>query len=134
MRTILSISTGLFLLAGSLLAQESTKDFEKNWHQWRGPWATGVAPEGDPPVEWSEEMNVKWKAEMPGIGHATPIIWEDQMILLSAVQTDKEIKPEKPEEGEEQNSWMKPVKTNFVHEFIVFSVSRKNGTVYQPDP
>ncbi len=129
MRTILSISTGLFLLAGNLFAQESTGDFEKNWHQWRGPSATGVAPTGDPPVEWSEEKNVMWKAEMPGIGHATPIIWEDQMILLSAVQTDREIKPEESAEGEEQNSWMKPVKTNFIHEFVVFSVSRKNGTI-----
>ena len=129
MHTILSISTGLFLLAGNLFAQESTGDFEKNWHQWRGPSATGVAPTGDPPVEWSEEKNVMWKAEMPGIGHATPIIWEDQMILLSAVQTDREIKPEESAEGEEQNSWMKPVKTNFIHEFVVFSVSRKNGTI-----
>jgi outer membrane protein assembly factor BamB len=119
----------MFLLAGTLFAQGNPEDYDKNWHQWRGPSANGIAPDGNPPIEWNEEMNIKWKAEIPGIGHATPIVWGDQIILLSAVQTDQEIKPEEPEEDEEQNSWMSPNKTNFVHEFLVLSVSRRDGAI-----
>ena len=38
---------------------------EQNWGQWRGPRADGVAPNGDPPTEWSESKNVKWKFRFP---------------------------------------------------------------------
>src|SRR5215217_3766373 len=31
------------------------------WPQWRGPLATGEAPDGNPPAEWSETRNIKWK-------------------------------------------------------------------------
>ena len=28
---------------------------DDNWPQWRGPLQSGVAPEGDPPVEWAAD-------------------------------------------------------------------------------
>lgn len=40
---------------------------------------------GNPPLTWSEEKNVKWKVAIPGRGHATPIIWEDKVFVLTAV-------------------------------------------------
>jgi hypothetical protein len=56
-----------------------------HWPQWRGPLATGVAPHGNPPVEWSETKNVRWKTTLPGRGHSTPIVWQDRVYL-----TDRE--------------------------------------------
>jgi outer membrane protein assembly factor BamB len=129
MREISTITVLLVLLSGYSIAQESLADYEKYWPQWRGPSASGVALTGDPPTEWNENLNIKWKAEVPGIGHATPIIWEDQIILLSAVKTDQEVKPEEPDEDQQQNDWMAPVITNFIHEFVVFSIDRKDGTI-----
>ena len=38
------------------------------WPQWRGPMATGVATSADPPVEWSETRNIRWKIALPGNG------------------------------------------------------------------
>ncbi|MCH7825979.1 MAG: PQQ-like beta-propeller repeat protein [Acidobacteria bacterium] len=58
---------------------------ERYWPQWRGPNFDGVAPIGDPPIEWSETKNVAWKVEIPGSGYATPVIWEDRIFVLSAV-------------------------------------------------
>ena len=46
---------------------------ESNWPQWRGPLGTGVAPNADPAVEWSETKDARWKVAVPGKGHATPI-------------------------------------------------------------
>ena len=31
------------------------------WAQWRGPLNTGVSPTANPPLEWSETENVRWK-------------------------------------------------------------------------
>ena len=56
-----------------------------NWPQWRGPKMTGEAPNANPPTKWSETQNVKWKVELPGEGHATPIIWGNQIFIQAAV-------------------------------------------------
>jgi outer membrane protein assembly factor BamB len=61
----------------------------RQWHQWRGPLATGVAPEADPPLEWSETKNVKWKVKVPGFGTSTPIVWGDKIFILTAVKLAK---------------------------------------------
>src|SRR5204863_5807590 len=58
---------------------------ERFWAQWRGPYATGVSKFADPPTEWSETKNVRWKVEIPGRGSASPVIWGDRVFLLSAV-------------------------------------------------
>jgi len=129
MRRIINFSAILIIISNFSFGQVKLADYEMNWHQWRGPYASGIAPAGDPPVEWSEGKNVMWKVEIPGRGHATPIIWGDQMILLSAVQTD--IKAEAPEPAEDQsdNSWMSPTSTEYIHKFVVLSVNRNNGNI-----
>ena len=97
MRIIFSISALLFFITGNLDAQEIKDDFDKYWPQWRGPSASGTVTTGNPPIRWNEDLNVEWKAGIPGTGHATPIVWKGQIILLSAVKTDREIKAEEPE-------------------------------------
>src|ERR1043165_6125810 len=64
-----------------------------NWPQWRGPLATGVAPKGNPPTEWSTTKNVKWKVAIPGRGSASPIVWGDRIIVLTAIKTDRTAEP-----------------------------------------
>ncbi|MCI0461538.1 MAG: PQQ-binding-like beta-propeller repeat protein, partial [Gemmataceae bacterium] len=56
-----------------------------NWHQWRGPLATGMAPKGNPPLNWDEKTNVRWKVAIPGIAHSTPVVWGDRIFVLTAV-------------------------------------------------
>ena len=59
------------------------------WPQWRGPLGTGVAPHADPPVEWSEEKNIRWKIALPGSGHSAPVVWGDRVFLTAAVPSGK---------------------------------------------
>jgi outer membrane protein assembly factor BamB len=68
-------------------------DAARFWPQWRGPLATGVAPHGKPPVEWSETKNVRWKVEVPGRGLSTPIVWGDLVFVTAAVPIDKPLAP-----------------------------------------
>lgn len=73
---------------------------DQHWPSWRGPLLNGVSPVGDPPIEWSETKNVKWKVKVPGSGTSTPIIWENQIFLHSAIPTGKKIEaPAKPQTG-----------------------------------
>jgi outer membrane protein assembly factor BamB len=55
-----------------------------NWPRFRGPNGTGVAADKDVPVEWNETSGIKWKTEIPGLGHSSPIVWGDRLFLQSA--------------------------------------------------
>jgi outer membrane protein assembly factor BamB len=79
----------LSLVACTVRADDFESQKANNWHQWRGPEATGVAPHGNPPTEWSESKNVKWKIEIPGRGSASPIVWGDRIFILTAIKTDR---------------------------------------------
>jgi len=81
----------LLLLLGSIVVGEELGETDDspledtNWPQWRGPLGTGVSPTGDPPVEFSETKNVRWKIPIPGKGHSTPVIWGEQIYLTAAI-------------------------------------------------
>src|SRR4029434_5204293 len=74
---------GAALMLAATIASDGAG--ERFWPQWRGPHATGVARHATPPVEWSETRNVRWKAEIPGRGSWSPVVWGDRLFLLSAV-------------------------------------------------
>lgn len=59
-----------------------------NWPTWRGPTGNGVSPDGSPPAQFSETENIKWKIEVPGEGHASPVIWGNQIFLMTAVSEE----------------------------------------------
>jgi outer membrane protein assembly factor BamB len=75
----------LVSFAGEGLAQSST---QAHWPQWRGPFFNGLA-RGDAPTEWNDTKNIKWKANIPGRGFSTPVIWGDRIFLTTAVPTGK---------------------------------------------
>ncbi|HEY6552049.1 MAG TPA: PQQ-binding-like beta-propeller repeat protein, partial [Vicinamibacteria bacterium] len=84
-----SISAALLLsaTAGLSMAASATtpKAADGYWPQWRGPLHTGEAPRGNPPLEWSEEKNVRWKVEVPGRGQSSPVVWNDLVFVTTAV-------------------------------------------------
>jgi outer membrane protein assembly factor BamB len=75
------VSSGLFAVAADSAVG--------NWPQWRGPLATGAAPEGQPPTSWAEDRNVQWKVEVPGFGNSTPVIWGNRIYLATAITESK---------------------------------------------
>jgi outer membrane protein assembly factor BamB len=56
----------------------------ENWSGWRGPGGNGVSSQAPLPVRWSEDENIRWKAEIPGEGWSSPICWEDRIWTTSA--------------------------------------------------
>ena len=61
----------------------------ENWPQWRGPNGDGSSATARPPLEWGPEKNVAWKIELPGHGSSTPVVWENKIFVLCAVDTGK---------------------------------------------
>ena len=66
---------------GLLAAQAHAQDPLDNWHHWRGPIATGVAPKANPPIKWDADTNIKWKTPLAGRGSATPIVWSGWIVI-----------------------------------------------------
>jgi hypothetical protein len=58
---------------------------DRYWPQWRGPHADGTSPTANPPTEWSETKNVRWKIELPGRGQSSPIVWGDRVFVTTAI-------------------------------------------------
>ncbi|QDT50900.1 Outer membrane protein assembly factor BamB [Symmachiella dynata] len=143
----------LVILAGlttNLMAEEPAEQREFNWPEWRGPLATGVAPHGNPPLKWSEEENVDWKVEIPGLGYSSPIVWGDQVFVLTAVDTGKKgqptAKPDTAQAKEQRPTGDRPrgrgrgrgrggrgrrpsEAPTTIHDFVVMSLDRKSGNV-----
>ena len=58
-----------------------------NWPQFRGPNASGIS-EDAAPVVWNVETgeNIRWQRPVPGLGHASPIVWQDRLYVATAVK------------------------------------------------
>src|SRR5213592_3336382 len=77
MRVLLMLAVAVRLCFGAALTND--------WAAWRGPFANGVSTTANPPVTWSETNNVRWKIEVPGKGHSSPIIFGERIYLTTAL-------------------------------------------------
>ncbi len=56
-----------------------------DWSEWRGPTRDNhAAPGQKPPLEWADDKNVRWKSQVPGMGHSTPVVSGERIILTTA--------------------------------------------------
>ena len=94
-------------------------DAMRFWPQWRGPHATGVSSTANPPLEWSETKNVKWKVEIPGRGSSSPIVWGDRVFVLTAVPVGVQ--------GDAQHAPRGGLRPRGVHRFLVLALDRRTG-------
>jgi outer membrane protein assembly factor BamB len=79
----------LTLAFSSLLFGECFAATGVNWPQFRGPQASGGSPDATP-LTWNLETgeNVRWQTPIPGLAHASPIIWENRLYLTTAVRPE----------------------------------------------
>ena len=103
----------------------SGADAELYWPQWRGPLGTGVAPDANPPVEWSETKNIRWKIKLPGKGHSTPVIWRERIFITTAVPYGDDLPP--IYSGAPGGHDELPITHH--HKFMVIAVNRQDGKI-----
>jgi outer membrane protein assembly factor BamB len=59
-----------------------------NWPQFRGPGARGLDESQATPTNWNVEAgtNIRWQTPLPGLAHASPIVWGDRVYVATAVK------------------------------------------------
>ena len=55
----------------------------QHWPQWRGYAAAGIGY-GKPPTRFGPNENLRWRAALPGVGHSSPVVWGDLILLTTA--------------------------------------------------
>lgn len=113
------ISTFLVLCLFTALATHA-----QNWPAFRGGAATGVADPAVLPTQWNAEKgsNILWKREIPGYGHASPIVWGDRVFVLTAV-------PKGADSGVDTKAQALTTEDKSEYEWRVMALDKKTGNV-----
>jgi outer membrane protein assembly factor BamB len=118
MKRLLSLPFFLIALAGIASAQ--------NWPQFRGPGATGVV-EGQPAaVKWDavKSLNTRWKTEIAGLGHSSPIVWGNKVFITTAVSSAAKDETRYGLYGD-----VAPVKDDPKHTWKVYALDKNTGKI-----
>jgi len=115
------LTLACILLIASVTAVEA-----QNWPQFRGPGATGVV-EGKPAVvKWDvpKATNVRWKTEIPGLSHASPIVWDNYIFVITAVSSDAQTGFIAKDRG------IGLATDNVKHTWTIYALDKRNGKVF----
>jgi len=123
--------------AALILATATSFALGSDWAQWRGPGGTGYVAEANPPIEWSESKNIRWKTTIPGKGYSSPVIWGEHIYLMTAVEApDPQAQPADEaaeQEGQDQGRGGRggrgrgPAAPTSKFKFMVLAINRADG-------
>ncbi len=61
----------------------------EDWPMWRGPRADGTVKDTGFALTWSDTENVKWKTELPGTGHSSPVVSKGKVFVAGCLEAEK---------------------------------------------
>ncbi len=109
------------------------------WPQWRGPGGLGISPEKNLPTKWTPAVdgkpavNIKWKTEIPGRGHSSPVVWKDRIFLTTSLKGDQVPGKKAPVHPDfnRQPGYLHPDATDvdYKHALKVLAIDAKSGKV-----
>jgi len=79
-------NAGVILWVLAVMAVPSSARWE-NWPRFRGPNGQGISESQGIPVAWSEQ-DFNWKAELPGEGHSSPVVWGAKVFVTCAQEKE----------------------------------------------
>lgn len=82
--------TLLFALTLGVAAAPAVADAQ-NWPGFRGATQGVAADHGSLPDRWSTTENVVWKADIPGRGWSSPVVWGDHVFVVTAVDVARPV-------------------------------------------
>jgi outer membrane protein assembly factor BamB len=88
--TLLVIATSIGLLAAAAPSAAEEPRPGVDWPGFRGIQASGVALGFPTPQQWdvASGANVKWRVEIAGLAHSSPVIWGPHLLVTTAVSAD----------------------------------------------
>jgi outer membrane protein assembly factor BamB len=64
-------------------ASRADAKVDANWPRFRGVDGAGISGDSDVPLQWSATNNIVWKADLPGRGASSPIVWGDHVYVTA---------------------------------------------------
>jgi len=113
------------ILSSIVLIAMLTAANAQNWPQFRGPGATGVTEGLAKPVKFdaSTSQNVRWKLPIPGLSHASPVVWGNKVFVVTAVSSGKD------ETRFGLFGDVAPVKNDPAHAWKIYAIDKTNGKI-----
>ena len=99
----------------------------QNWPQFRGPGASGVA-DGKPlpdRFDVSKGENIRWSTPIPGIAVSSPVIWDDQLFVTTAISSD----PSRAKFRHGLYGDVEPSDDTGKHQWKVYSLDKNTGKI-----
>ena len=118
----------IIVILVSFITAHSSAQINPNrqWPAYRGFMSSGVLDNANLPDSFSIEkaINIKWKIPIMGLGHSSPVIWDDKIFITTAVSlADKEgIKIGIYGDGY-------PVADSSVHDWKVICIDKNSGKI-----
>jgi outer membrane protein assembly factor BamB len=84
MMRFVSLTLALVLTTCAVYAEE--------WPGWRGPRGDGTSAEKNVPLKFGGNdngENLRWKTEIPGKGHSSPVVWGDRVFVTSCIENEQ---------------------------------------------
>lgn len=72
------------------ISSTAVSEVNRDWQCWRGPNGNGIAVDGPAlPMVWDTTTNVRWKAQISGSGHSSPIVVGRRVLLTTSDSNDQ---------------------------------------------
>ncbi len=102
------------LLGNCLNAQE--------WTRFRGPNGSGIGKTTGLPAEFTS-ADYEWRFELPGVGHSSPVLWENLIFLTVADGNDRKVLAIDSTSGQQKWEYKDNVSEHHHHRFNNFASS-----------
>jgi outer membrane protein assembly factor BamB len=97
-----------------------------HWPSFRGLAATGVADGQQLPNDWNPATgaNILWRLAIPGLAHASPIVWGDTLFVTSAISSrpDATFKPGLYGNGDASED-------RSAHRWMLYAIDKRTGRI-----
>ena len=80
------LGIGLFMVLA--LAFNTSGRSGDSWPEFRGPGGQGQADVTDLPSNWNNSENILWRTAIPGRGWSSPVVFDGQVWLTTALETE----------------------------------------------
>ena len=124
MRRYIALSASALLGCSLAIFAASAPRPGVDWPQFRGIDAAGIAEGFSLPTEWNVAAgtNVAWKADVPGLGLSSPVVWGNDVFVSTSISGQKDAGLKVGLYGD-----VRPVLDDTEHEWRVYAFDKRTG-------
>ena len=121
-----AVSVAAILIISSSVAAIASEPQGVHWPSFRGPGASGIAENYRTSTTWNVENseNIKWKSPIVGLGHSSPVVWNQRIFITTAISGKKDTPLKVGLYGD-----VEPVDDESVHKWLVYCLDKNTGEI-----